>query len=469
MTSLRRRTLGLVMVLLLLGTLIIVYLNYRDSSHEVEEIYDAHLAQNARLLLGVMHMPQANSDRTELFRAFNQALSQAGPHKVGHPYESKLAFHVWDRDGSSLVQSASSPPFDHVPVRTGFYNLQLGDHHWRGFVLPDPVQGLLIWVGERDDVRQDLVERIVRHTLWPNLIGILILATLVWLAIGWGLRPLQNMARMIRSRHADSLAPLQVVPLPRELEPMQAAINRLLAQIEQMLQRERRFIGDAAHEMRTPLAVLRLHAQNALEATNDEQRTEALRFLTVGVDRLTRVVHQLLTMARVEPELAKQKWQPVDLEPLVREHLAELTPLVLDKGLELSLDVAEGDYRTTSDPAAIGIALQNLVTNASNFSPAGSEVKVSLRPDGPDFLLLRVEDQGPGIDESRLERLFERFYSQDNPQGAGLGLAIVQMIASRLGGSISLANREGSGLRADFRLPRGMRLHSSPGSAIGKR
>ncbi|WP_137823154.1 ATP-binding protein [Pseudomonas sp. D(2018)] len=454
MTSLRRRTLWLVMVLLLLGTLLIVYLNYRDSSHEVEEIYDAHLAQNARLLLGVMRMPLASTGRDELYRAFNDALSSAGPHKVGHPYESKLAFQVWGKDGRSLVRSPSAPPFDHAPQRTGFHDIKLDSYQWRGFVLPDNEQGLLIWVGERDDVRKDLVQRIVRHTLWPNLIGILILAALVWLAIGWGLQPLQNMARVIRSRHAESLAPLQIVPLPKELEPMQAAINRLLAQIEQMLQRERRFIGDAAHEMRTPLAVLRLHAQNALEASSDEQRVEALRFLTVGVDRLTRVVHQLLTMARVEPELARQNWQPLDLGHLVREHLAELTPLLLDKGLELALEVAEGNFKITSDAAAIGIALQNLVTNAANFSPDGGEVKVSLLPEGRDYLLLRVEDQGPGIDEAKLERLFERFYSQDNPHGAGLGLAIVQMIAQRLGGSITLHNREGSGLCADLRLPR---------------
>ena len=454
MTSLRRRTLWLVMVLLLLGTLLIAYFNYRDSSHEIEEIYDAHLAQNARLLMGVMRMPLAKPEQDELYRAFNNALSSAVPRKVGHPYESKMAFHVWSKDGRSLVQSPSAPPFDHAPVKTGFHNIELAGHHWRGFVLPDTEQGLLIWVGERDDVRQDLVQRIVRHTLGPNMVGILVLAALVWLAIGWGLLPLQNMARVIRSRHAESLAPLQIVPLPKELEPMQASINRLLAQIELMLQRERRFIGDAAHEMRTPLAVLRLHAQNALEATSDEQRAEALRFLTVGVDRLTRVVHQLLTMARVEPELARQKWQRLDLGHLVREHLAELTPLLLDKGLELALEVTDDDFHTTSDAAAIGIALQNLVTNATNFSPPGGEVKVSLLPDGRDFFLLRVEDQGPGIEESRLERLFERFYSQDNPQGAGLGLAIVQMIATRLGGSITLYNREGGGTCADLKLPR---------------
>jgi two-component system sensor histidine kinase QseC len=325
---------------------------------------------------------------------------------------------------------------------------------WHGFLLPDEQHGLRIWVGERDDVRQDLVNRIVRHTLIPNLIGIVVLALLVWLAIGWGLKPLQNMAQVIRARHAESLEPLLLTPLPRELEPMQAALNRLLSQIGHLLQRERRFIGDAAHEMRTPLAILRIHVQNALEAQNDESREQALQFLLGGVDRLTRVVNQLLTMARVEPETARKDWQVVDIESVVRETLAELTPLLLDRGLELSLDVAAGEYQTTSDAQAIGIALQNLVTNAANFSPAGGEVTVQLKEAGNTQFLLSVRDRGPGIDEAKIERLFERFYSRDNPNGAGLGLSIVEMIAKRLGGAIELQNHPDGGLLATLSIPR---------------
>jgi two-component system sensor histidine kinase QseC len=259
---------------------------------------------------------------------------------------------------------------------------------------------------------------------------------------------------VIRARHAESLEPLLLTPLPRELEPMQAALNRLLSQIGHLLQRERRFIGDAAHEMRTPLAILRIHVQNALEAQNDESREQALQFLLGGVDRLTRVVNQLLTMARVEPETARKDWQVVDIESVVRETLAELTPLLLDRGLELSLDVAAGEYQTTSDAQAIGIALQNLVTNAANFSPAGGEVTVQLKEAGNTQFLLSVRDRGPGIDEAKIERLFERFYSRDNPNGAGLGLSIVEMIAKRLGGAIELQNHPDGGLLATLSIPR---------------
>jgi len=172
------------------------------------------------------------------------------------------------------------------------------------------------------------------------------------------------------------------------------------------------------------------------------------------VDRLTRVVNQLLTMARVEPETARQGWQHVNIESEGRKTLAELTPLLLDKGLELSLEVAAGRYETRSDAQAIGIALQNLVTNAANFSPAGGEVTVQLAEAGGDRFVLSVRDRGPGIDEAKTERLFERFYSRDNPNGAGLGLSIVEMIAKRLGGSIALENHAQGGLLATLSIPR---------------
>lgn len=453
MTSLRNRTLRLVLALLILGTLTISIYNFHDSSHEITEIYDAQLAQSARLLQGVVQMPLPDEQRQQLYEAFNNALSQAGRHKVGHPYEGKMAFQVWDLQGHSLVRSASAPLFEHPPSSPGFAEVEIAGVGWHGFLLPDEQQGLRIWVGERDDVRQDLVNRIVRHTLIPNLVGIILLAVLVWLAIGWGLKPLQNMAQVIRARHAESLEPLQLTPLPKELEPMQAALNRLLSQIGHLLQRERRFIGDAAHEMRTPLAILRIHVQNALEAQDADARGQALQFLLGGVDRLTRVVNQLLTMARVEPEAAREDWQLVDVESVVRDTLAELTPWLLDRGLELSLDVAPGSYETPSDAQAIGIALQNLVTNAANFSPTGGEVTVQLKQEGACFNLA-VRDRGPGIDEAKIERLFERFYSRGNHNGAGLGLSIVEMIAKRLGGAIELENHAQGGLLATLSIPR---------------
>lgn len=450
MNSIRRRTLTLIIGLLLAGLLVLSVFNVHDSNHEIAEVYDAQLAQNARLLLGVMRMPLAHTEQSQLYQAFNTALGQAEPRVDGHPYESKIAFQVWDRNGRLLVHTASAPTFKQVPQTVGFSDVtDLTNRGWRAFVLDDTQNGLRIWVGERDDVRTDLVNRIVRHTLGPNLIGSLLLVGVIWLAIGWGLKPLADLAKTLRARSPGSLEPLRMAPLPSELEPMQAALNRLLGQIQDLLNRERRFIADAAHEMRTPLAVLRVHAQNVLEARNEEQRRESLGYLIIGVDRTTRLVNQLLTIARLEPQASAAPLPTIDLVETVRESLVQLTHWVLSRGLELSFEPSEASHFVTTDPGLIDIALHNLVTNAVNFSPEGGQVRVGLTFDAQTFSL-SVEDQGPGIDEAERERLFERFYSRGNDQGVGLGLTIVQAIAQRLGGQIQLENLPTGGLRAVF-------------------
>lgn len=454
MTSIRRRTLTLILGLLFVGLLIITVFNLHDSNHEIAEVYDAQLAQNARLLQGVMRMPMASKEHAQLYQAFNSVLASAVPKVDGHPYESKIAFQVWDSKGALLVHTSSAPTFTSPPIAPGFSDvIDQKDRMWRAFVLDDTQYGLKIWVGERDDVRSDLVDRIVRHTVVPNLIGSLILAAVIWLAIGWGLKPLVDMAAKLRARHPGSLEPLQLVPLPSELEPMQAALNRVLAQIQELMGRERRFIADAAHEMRTPLAVLRVHAQNLMEAGNEQSRRESLQHLIVGVDRTTRLVNQLLTMARLEPQAGVPAPAVIDLPATVRESLVQMTPWLLSKGLELVLDVSDDIDPVRIDPVSIDIALNNLVTNAANFSPPNGLITVRLARQG-DHYELAVEDQGPGIDEAERDRLFERFYSRGNDQGAGLGLTIVRTIANRLGGQVRLENRPEGGLRATLQMGR---------------
>jgi two-component system sensor histidine kinase QseC len=453
MTSIRRRTLTLIIGLMLTGIAVISVLNLHDSNHEIAEVYDAQLAQNARLLQGVMRMPLASKQHAELYQAFNQALGAAEPKVDGHPYETKIAFQVWNRKGEVLVHTASAPSFTAPPSTPGFSDvLDLNNRQWRAFLLEDKQNELRIWVGERDDVRADLVDRIVSHTLWPNIVGSLVLAAMVWVAIGWGLKPLADMAQTLRARHSGSLEPLHLTPLPSELEPMQAALNRMLAQIQEVLGRERRFIADAAHEMRTPLAILRVHAQNLMEARTEDERRESLAFLIAGVDRTSRLVNQLLTMARLEPQAQTPALKAIDLTESVRDSLVELTPWLLSKHLELAFEASDRPCKVFADAAAIDIALNNLITNAANFSPEHGVITVQLSQ-AEGFYALSVLDQGPGIDEADHARVFERFYSRGNTHGAGLGLTIVNTIAHRLGGRITLANRAEGGLRATLTIP----------------
>ncbi|WP_172147761.1 MULTISPECIES: sensor histidine kinase [Pseudomonas] len=485
MLSIRARTLLLVLGLLSLSMSLISYKSYRDAQHEIEELFDAQLAQTARLLQGMVSRDMPPSARQSLQNALNQAIlaqhedGDAGT-ASGHPYEGKLAFQVLDERGQILLQSASAPTgvlekmvedlqqTDSLPPTlateellvhiteqlAGYHTVPLGNYHWRLFILRDRLDGHWIVVGEREDVRGELVGKVALRSLLPDLVGLPLLALLVWLAVGWGLRPLRRMAELIKARAPDNLAPLLLSPLPAELEPMGAALNRLLMQVNQLLNQEKRFIADAAHELRTPLAVLRIHAQNALQAPDPADRNEALRQLGGGVERATRVVAQLLTLARLDPSVVQLAMVKLDLLGFVRNELAELIPLALDRQQELNLDADEsGDYQLLADGPSLGTLLQNLIGNAVQYTPIGGRIQVQLQAQA-DALLLRVQDSGPGVEPALREKLFERFYRQGDGQGAGLGLSIVLRVVELHRGSISLDESPLGGLEVCVRLPR---------------
>ncbi|MBX9914371.1 MAG: two-component sensor histidine kinase [Pseudomonadaceae bacterium] len=480
--SIRARTLVLVLGVLSLSMLLISYKSYRDANHEIEELFDAQLAQTARLLQGMLGREVSVDTQHVLQAALDEAF--AGPRegadeyededlRSGHPYESKMAFQLLDSRGQPLLQSASAPsellaqlllslpPRQSAAASTaalpatlaGYHRVQVGAYQWRMFLLHDLPDERWILVGEREDVRGELVGLIARRMMLPQLLGLVMLAVLIWLAIGWGLAPLAAMVSYIKSRGPDNLAPLLLAPLPRELEPMVAALNRLLLQIGQLLAREQRFLADAAHELRTPLAVLRIHAQNAQQAPDPLDRANALLQLGNGVERATRVVTQLLTLARLEPAAVQLSMTQLDLAALARQELAELTPLALDRQQELELQTQGDDFSVLADAPSLATLLQNLVGNALQYTPDGGRICVCLEA-LPSTVVLRVQDSGPGVAAELRAKLFERFYRQGMGQGAGLGLSIVQRVVELHGGSIELRDAPLSGLEVQVTLSR---------------
>lgn len=481
--SIRTRLLVLLLLLVAGSFGLISHKIYNDSVHEVRELFDAQLAQTARLLMGLVRHDLSESERREMQAVLDEALllhSARNPDNLlGHEYEGKLAFQMLDDDGELLFQSASAPPGllndmieqlglvlpdNDQPMQQrlaqlaryliGYHTLDIGEHRWRVFVLHDSRDYHWVLAGEREDVRGELIGKIARRTLQPLLIGLPIVGLLLWLTVGWGLYPLKRMADAIRGRAPDNLAPLVFPPLPNELEPMAAALNRLLMQVNQLLEHEKRFIADAAHELRTPLAVLRIHAQNALEAPDPGDREEALRQLGGGVDRATRVVAQLLTLARLDPNGIRLNMGNLDLLAFLRSELAELTPLALNRRQELILEAQEpADYHLPADAPSLGILLQNLVSNAVQYTPADGCIQVQLQAT-PQELVLQVLDSGPGVPVELRERLFERFFRIGDGQGAGLGLSIVRRVVELHQGSIALDESPLGGLRVSVRLPR---------------
>ncbi len=474
MRSIRARLLALLVALLGSSLALISVKSYRDAHREVEEVFDAELAQTARLLAGMIDRDMLAQSRAALQAALDEAVGQhaadARPQRTGHPYESKLAFVVFDAEGRTLLRSASAPeagvdglPADElapgaglagegmaalVRLEPGFHDLVLKGVGWRVFKLHDPPDDQWVLVGERADVRGELAEDIALQTLLPDLVGLPLMALLIWIAVGWGLRPLRRMEEMLKARDPDRLSPLLLGPVPAELAPVVAALNRLLAQVDELLAREKRFLAYAAHELRTPLAVLRIQAHNAANAPDPADRAQALHHLDHSVARATRVVEQLLTLARLEPGSTRIEQQAQDLLPLVRAQLAELTPLALGRGQELMLEAdASLDFRVAVDPHAIAVLLQNLVGNAIQHTPQGGRVRVRLDADCAT-VELRVQDSGPGLAPELREQAFERFFRQGPGQGAGLGLAIAARIAELHGARIGLRDSPLGGLEA---------------------
>ena len=519
MRSIRSRTLLLVLGLLAVALSAISYVSYRDARHEIEELFDAELAQQARLLAGMIPADMAPAARLALQQALDEAVVGSAmaseddeAHPQGHEYESKLGFVVLDDRGDSLLRSASAPvgalerlfaarpgaaPGRLDAALAGFHTVAMDEGTWRLFVLRDARDHQWIVVGERQDVRGELVGKITLRSVLPDLVGLPLVGLLVWLAIGWGLRPLRRMVRRLKQRDPDKLTPLEVGDLPQELEPMVASLNRLLLQVTTLLERERRFLAYAAHELRTPLAVLRIHAQNALQAPDPADREDALRQLEAGIDRATRVMAQLLTLARLEPDAGSRHMAQVDLLALTRQELAELTPLALEHDQELALEAGEGeedgagedsavedgtgdegdggdeepngtngtkgtrggrdhggaDFRLVADAPGLGILLQNLVSNAVQHTPPGGRIRVVLEADA-EAVVLRVQDSGPGVAPELRGKVFERFFRAGGGSGAGLGLSIVARIVELHHGTITLGDSPFGGLEVWVRLPR---------------
>lgn len=450
MSSIRKRIIVRVMGLLILGSVLLGFFSYLDAAHEVEELFDAQLAQSARVLAGLLNEPVSQIDHDELTRILVETASSHPD--IGHPYEAKVAYMVRDASEQVIAASFSAPDPVLLDWTPGFSTLTRPDSDWRAYVLNQRDASLSIWVGERSDIRDETVSRIVLGTIVPDLIGIPLMLLLVWAAIGSGLKPLDRLAQQIRSRDTDSLVPLTESDLPQEVAPMQSAINRLLSQVEQLLSREQRFIADAAHELRTPLAVMKVHLNNARSASDPSTRQESMQHLHDAVERATRLVSQMLELARLSDTVVVKK-QPVNVYEEARMALSDIMPLALQKEQSLELEVFGRELPVqTLEPGALRTLIQNIVGNAITHTPLGSRIVLRITGDDNQWCL-SAHDSGQGVSESDRAHLVDRFFSRGDTHGTGLGLSIVQRIVQRHQGSMSLGTSELGGLLVQVYFP----------------
>ena len=430
--SIRRRLLiGLLSATVLLWLVALVS-TYFDTRHELDELLDAHLAQSASLLLA-----QVGHDAEDI--EIDQVPQL-------HRYSRHVAFQVWYRGRDLVLHSAGAPNTPLSSQQEGFSNRIIKNRNWRVFSSWDSRSRYLVQVAEQREARDHLAGTVVGNMLMPMLIMLPLLGALIWFGISRGLRPLSEISNEVAQRQPESLAPMELQAVPDEVAPLVQDLNRLFERVSESLDKERRFTADAAHELRTPLAAIKTQAQVAQAASKDAERQQALASVVEGCDRAARLMEQLLTLARLEPERFEIK-ESCDLRSITREVIAELAPKAVSKNIELHL-VAEQEAKMQGDAALLGILVRNLADNAVRYSPSDSAVKFRIQSSG-ETIELSVCDQGPGIPEAEKARIWDRFYRVlgSGETGSGLGLSIVKQIADLHHAEVETANGDnGKGL-----------------------
>lgn len=429
-----------------IGVITLVWLataaySYFDARHEVSELLDGHLAQSASLLLA---QSDEGLEEIELERA--PAL-----HKRGR----RVVFQVWERGRILRLHSANAPERRLSARDDGFSDEVIAGKGWRVFSGWDARRRYLVQVGERDEARREIAAGIATNLLVPLVPALPVLGFFAWISIKRALRPLHGIGRELDARRPDDLAPLRVSDVPAEVAPLVRGLDALFGRVSRMIGNERRFTADAAHELRTPLAGLKTQAQVALGATADAERRHALDNLIAGCDRASRLVEQLLTLARLDPEQFSGRHVACDLRAIARQAIAEVAPAALAKSIEVELADGGGAVPVDGYPALIGVLVRNLVDNAVRYSPSGGAVRVEASArDGA--AVLAVTDEGPGIPAAERGKVGQRFYRVlgTGESGSGLGLSIVCRIAELHGASVALEPGPGGrGLRVSVAWP----------------
>jgi two-component system sensor histidine kinase QseC len=435
------------------------WLSYTGSEEEAQELFDARLATSARVLevLVARQVEKATVAAPIVIELPGplEAEHHDKPGPLGHYYETKIAFQVHDSSGRVLVRSASALDVPFAPLDPGFTTLDIGGHDWRVFTLR--AGDAWVQVAERDDVRGELAEKLAFAAAAPLLAGIPLLLVLLSLVIRHGLTPLSALAHQVAARQPGSIAPITLARNPAEIAPLVEALNGLLSRVRDALERERRFTADAAHELRTPLAALKVHGQNAARASSAAEREVSLQRMLQGLERTVYLAEQMLAYSRAAAPGDASRQERVALAPLLREATEGIEPRAREQGcrVETVVDPAAAEAAVSGDRQNLLSLVTNLLDNAVRYGPERGRVRADLRREG-NAVMLSVSDEGPGIPTGLRKRVFESYYRIPGTAGSGggLGLAIVREIAETHGARVAIEDGPGGrGTQVVVRFP----------------
>ncbi len=400
----------LVVVLLATMTLVVFIAalrGYRASMSQVEALLDGQLVEMARLL--------------DSLHPDDFAMTEA--------YDGRaFAFQVWV-SGKLLKKSLNTPDELIAPLTPGYRDGNFSGYRWRILAQPGHTHEQWILVAQRADLRISLAEEVILEAVLPIIVSLPLAGVLIWLIVGRGLQPLRRLAQQLGSKRSDDLSPLPIAGAPAELRQVIDSTNSLFNRLALAFDREKRFAADAAHELRTPISVLKIQMYNL---SRDLQRGNPnLDKLNDGIERVNHLVEQILALYRSTPEHFMANFSRLDLHALARDTISRYYDEFRSRDQQIEL----AGHRSflVGDRFALETLLHNLLSNASKYTPSGGQIRVAVQSDDSGVVLC-VEDSGPGIAEEEYERVFERFYRiggdrhVSGVRGCGLGLAIVQHI-----------------------------------------
>jgi len=437
--SLRARLLWFLLAAIVLAAGAQALVAYRTVLKEADDIFDYHMQQMA-LSLRAGLPPSA-------------AVGGLG----GAEQNFDFVVQVWTADGVRIFESADQAALPQLAV-LGFADVRARGTTYRVFSMQ--TRALVIQVAQDMAARQHMAGTLALRTVAPVALMAPLLMLVVWWVVSRSLAPVARVRTQVASRQADDLSPVSEEKLPDEVRPLVQELNLLFDRVRQAFEAQKHFVADAAHELRSPLAALKLQVQGLQRAADDGARELAIGRLVAGIDRATRLVEQMLALARHEASMAAgAPPEPVVLAEVARLAVSDAVAAAQARRIDIGIARADEGAAVKGQPEALRMLLRNLLENAVKYTPEDGRVDIAIVRQGEgqgEAVELSVDDSGPGLPPAERERVLDRFYRSGEPQapGSGLGLSIVKSIAELHGASVALAASPSlGGLRVVVRFP----------------
>lgn len=459
--SLKIKLFVLILLAVLISFILSLVFSYFDAHDEIDELFDAQMSQAAQTLL-MFAENNANISKNNNNNNYDNNVLKKLKVEVYHKYQSALYFQIWNDKNQLILTSENAPLNEPLTKQESFSTTEDDLGSWRLYTQWNSTKTLQVQIKENHNIRDNLINKILVELFYTSAASLPFLAFLIWLLIKTSLFTLDQIAKQVQQRKPTQLTELKIITAPREIKPLIEAINNLFLRVATAITKEREFTANAAHELRTPLAVLKTQIQVLHNDINDTKQLENIAQVAKieqGINRSIHLVEQMLILSRLENNANYVINKKINLEKVITDVCAELADLIFADDFDFCFTIEENKkFEILGEEEWIKILLRNLIKNAMNYTPKAGKIMVNLElvKYQNDKFNLTIADSGIGIPDKEKLQVFNRFYQVNNVvsneitttkmKGCGLGLAIVKYIADLHNFNIELKDAKIGGL-----------------------